>query len=97
MATPDTGALIGTPASINAKVEPQTDPMEVEPLEDNASDNADGVWEGFFGWEDWFERTLCQRSMTDLAPALSAKHFDLAGGERRETIVVHITFVFIGR
>ena len=38
MATPDTGALIGTPASINAKVEPQTEPMEVEPLEDKASD-----------------------------------------------------------
>jgi len=38
IATPETGALIGTPASINASVEPHTDPIEVEPLDDNASD-----------------------------------------------------------
>jgi hypothetical protein len=33
-----TGALIGTPASINARVEPQTDAIEVEPLEDSTSE-----------------------------------------------------------
>jgi hypothetical protein len=38
IATPETGALIGTPASINARVEPQTDPIEVEPFEDSASE-----------------------------------------------------------
>jgi hypothetical protein len=38
IATPETGALIGTPASINASVEPQTEPIEVEPLDDKASD-----------------------------------------------------------
>ena len=34
---PATGALIGTPASINASVEPQIDACEVEPLEDTTS------------------------------------------------------------
>ena len=34
MATPATGALMGTPASMSAIVEPQTDAMEEEPLED---------------------------------------------------------------
>ena len=37
MATPATGRLIGTPASISARVEPQTLACEVEPLEDMTS------------------------------------------------------------
>ena len=37
MATPATGRLIGTPASISASVEPQTEACEVEPLEDMTS------------------------------------------------------------
>ena len=35
---PATGALIGTPASIRASVEPQIEPCEVEPLEETTSD-----------------------------------------------------------
>ena len=38
IATPETGALIGTPASMSARVEPQTEPIEVEPFDDSASD-----------------------------------------------------------
>ena len=38
IAIPATGLLIGTPASISAKQEPQVEPMEVEPLEDKTSD-----------------------------------------------------------
>ena len=38
IAAPLTGLVIGTPASINANVEPQTDPIEVEPLEERTSD-----------------------------------------------------------
>ncbi len=38
MAAPLTGLVIGTPASISERVEPQTEPMEVEPLEDSTSD-----------------------------------------------------------
>jgi len=38
MAIPETGALMGTPASIRARVEPHTEAMEVEPLEERTSD-----------------------------------------------------------
>ena len=34
---PATGALIGTPASMRARVEPQMEAWEVEPLEDTTS------------------------------------------------------------
>jgi hypothetical protein len=37
IAMPATGALIGTPASMSDNVEPHTEPMEVEPLEDSTS------------------------------------------------------------
>ena len=35
---PATGALMGTPASMRARVEPQMEPWEVEPLEDSTSE-----------------------------------------------------------
>ena len=35
---PATGRLMGTPASISARVEPQMEPWEVEPLEERTSD-----------------------------------------------------------
>ena len=35
---PATGALMGTPASISARVEPQMDAWEVEPLELSTSE-----------------------------------------------------------
>ena len=35
---PATGAVIGTPASISARVEPHTEPCEVEPLDEMTSD-----------------------------------------------------------
>ncbi len=38
IATPATGALIGTPASISASVLPQTLAIEVEPLDDRISE-----------------------------------------------------------
>ena len=38
MAIPVTGADIGTPASINARVLPQTLPIEVEPLDSRISE-----------------------------------------------------------
>ena len=37
---PATGALIGTPASISARVEPQIEPCDVEPLEDRISETS---------------------------------------------------------
>ena len=38
MAMPATGALSGTPAASSDMVEAQTEPIEVEPLEPNASE-----------------------------------------------------------
>ena len=37
MATPDTGAEIGTPASMRAKQEPQVEAMDDEPLDSSTS------------------------------------------------------------
>ena len=41
---PDTGALIGTPPSINASVPAQTVAMDDEPFDSSFTDQADGVW-----------------------------------------------------
>ena len=38
MAMPATGAFSGTPALSSDRVDAQTEPIEVEPLEPNASD-----------------------------------------------------------
>lgn len=38
MAQPATGALMGTPASMSAMVEPQTEAIEDEPLEERISE-----------------------------------------------------------
>ena len=38
MATPATGALIGTPASISARLVPQTLAIELEPLDSRISE-----------------------------------------------------------
>ncbi len=38
IAIPATGALSGTPALSSARVEAQTEPMDVDPLEPRASD-----------------------------------------------------------
>ena len=35
---PDTGCLIGTPASIRASVEPQTDPIDDDPFDSSVSE-----------------------------------------------------------
>ncbi len=38
MATPETGALMGTPASMRANVEPQVEAIEEEPLDSRTSE-----------------------------------------------------------
>jgi hypothetical protein len=35
---PETGALIGTPASIKARVEPHTDPIDDDPFDSSVSE-----------------------------------------------------------
>src|SRR6202046_4921734 len=54
MAMPATGALIGTPASISDSVEPQTEAIELEPLDSKMSDTTRIVygkssWLGIIG------------------------------------------------
>ena len=44
MAMPPTGALMGTPASIRASVDPHTEAMEVEPLDSRTSDTSRMVY-----------------------------------------------------
>ena len=44
IATPATGALIGTPASISARVPPQTVAMDEEPLDSRMSDTMRTVY-----------------------------------------------------
>lgn len=62
---PATGALIGTPASINARVEPQTDAIEVEPLEDKTSDTS----RRDIGYGELVERLIAEALGEDHAPA----------------------------
>ena len=70
---PATGALIGTPASISASVEPQTEACEVEPLEDRTSDTqTDRIGEFLNGGKHGNERALRQRAVPDFAAAGAA-------------------------
>ena len=70
MATPATGAWIGTPASIRDRVEPHTEAMEEEPLEDRISlTRRSGIGELFLGGDHRQQRALRQRAVTDLAAA----------------------------
>ena len=53
IAAPATGALIGTPASISARVDPQVDAIDVEPLEVTHSDTSRMT----YGNSSWLGRT----------------------------------------
>ena len=55
---PETGALIGTPASISASVEAQTEPIDDEPFDSSVSDTI---------------RTVYGKSSTDGMAASSAR------------------------
>src|SRR3954453_5289172 len=44
MAMPETGALIGTPASISASVDPQTDPIDDDPFDSSVSETIRSVY-----------------------------------------------------
>ena len=44
MATPETGRLMGTPASMRASVEPQVDAIELEPFDSMTSDTTRMVY-----------------------------------------------------
>ena len=67
---PETGALIGTPASISASVEPQTEPIDDEPFDSSVSETMRIVYgkssaSGIVG----LERALRERAVADVAAA----------------------------
>ena len=97
MATPATGALIGTPASISASVLPQTEACDVEPLEaEHFAHQADRVGEFLLG-----------RDHRAAARARPARHGRFRGGPgcvmrlgfaravRRHVVVVHVALGFL--
>ena len=65
---PATGALIGTPASMRARVDPQTEACDVEPLEEMTSDThlmayGNSSMEGSTGIRDLSARAPCPISL----------------------------------
>ena len=97
IAMPETGAAIGTPASMSASVEPQTEPIELEPLDSSTSDTMRIVYgnsssAGMTGQQ----RTLGERTVADVAALRAAHEAGLARGERREVVVVDVALA-LGR
>ena len=83
IAAPATGAVIGTPASMRARVEPQVEAIEVEPFDDMHSDTSRMT----YGNSSWLGRTgMSARSaevaVPDVAPAGAAHRLVLAGANR---------------
>ena len=94
IAAPATGALIGTPASMSASVEPQVEAIEVEPLELTTSrHDADHVRELVDAREDRQQRALGERAVADLAPAGAAHELRLADRVGRHVVVVHVALL----
>ncbi len=91
IAIPETGAAIGTPASMSASVEPQTEPIELEPLDSSTSDTMRIVYGNVvLGRDDRQQGTLGERTVADVAALRAAHEARLAGGERREVVVVDV-------
>ena len=91
IAIPETGAAIGTPASMSASVEPQTEPIELEPLDSSTSDTMRIVYGNVvLGRDDRQQGALGERTVADVATLRAAHEAGLAGGERREVVVVHV-------
>ena len=87
---PETGALIGTPASISASVEPHTEPIDEEPFDSSVSETMRIVYgKSSDGRDDRLERPLRERTVADVAPLRAAHEAGLADREGREVVVVH--------
>ena len=69
IATPATGALIGTPASISARVLPQVLAIEVEPFDDRTSETTRMVYgNSCFVRQHRQQRPLGERAVADVPP-----------------------------
>ena len=95
IAAPATGALIGTPASIRARVEPHVEAIDVEPFEvTHSRHEADDVRELLGGSAGpGSERPLGEVAVADVAPAGAAHRLVLAGAVRREVVVVEVALL----
>ena len=89
IATPATGALIGTPASIIARSRRRPTPSKRSRSIEDVGDDADRVREIGFGRHHRRERALGQSAMADLATAGAAHRLDFADRKRREVVVQH--------
>ena len=88
IATPATGAAIGTPASMSARVPPHTVAIEEEPLDSRMSETTRSVYGNVFASRHHRrQRAAGQVAVADLAPAGAAQELHLAHGERREVVV----------
>ena len=65
---PLTGRLIGTPASISASVEPQTEPIDDEPFDSSVSETRRIVYGNRQRPSDRLERALGEGPVADVAP-----------------------------
>ena len=88
---PETGAVIGTPASMSDRVEPHTERHRGRAVGlEHLGHDADRVGEVLLGRDDRQQRPLSERSVTDVAALGAAHEAGLAGRERREVVVVDV-------
>ena len=90
--------MIGTPASISASVEPQTEPIDDEPFDSSVSETIRIVYgnssaDGIIG----LERPLRERAVADVAPLRAAHEARLPDRVGREVVVVHVAAVGLER
>ena len=87
---PPTGVLMGTPASISASVEPQTEPIDDEPFDSSVSETMRIVYgNSSAGGIIGLERPLRERAVADVAPLRAAHEARLPDRVGREVVVVH--------
>ncbi len=97
IAAPPTAALIGTPASMRARLEPQVDAIEVEPLEVTHSLTRRMTYGNSSSRrKDRQERPLGEVAVADLAPAGAAHRLVLAGAVGRHVVVVEVALLGLG-
>ena len=94
---PETGALIGTPASISASVEPQTEPIDDEPFDSSVSDTMRIVYGNSSVPGSRLERPLRQRPVADVTALRAAHEAGLPDRVRREVVVVHVAALVLER
>ena len=95
---PETGAVIGTPASISASVEPQTEPIDDEPFDSSVSETMRIVYGNVsVVGSTGLERPLCECAVADVAPLGRAHAARLSHRVGREVVVVHVAPVTLER